>query len=404
MSIRYFATNRDCENLGQQETREKRLKLQRGGYHFVNMQAYMAYYLANVDNTTIPSKANVVDSQTEVFDDFLANKRIGNIVLCIHGFNVHFHEAQTWFGILTDTLRKTTALKNKIITDPVDNAEDQSLLNSDTVKPGSLTAFIGFSWPSNGSVFSYSNDQTEAIRSATSLANLIARIRLLEHKPCVNLISHSMGNFLSCHMLRQLINEEIFPQLFLTGRGKSSKTKIIEKRVSRIDSNSLTKQDKKDLFFIDRYIMLAPDIERRHVSKCVEDASTIDTDQEKASYIGPFYSGLWHLVGNVHNFYSRFDTALAISNIEKTPRKLMTEAKGILDSLTFNLLDYLERNPDQKWEQRLGATQHPINAPRNMCSHNAVELSGREIGHSDYIDSLQIADEIAKILTSEITR
>jgi hypothetical protein len=37
-----------------------------------------------------------------------------------------------------------------------------------------------------------------------------------------------------------------------------------------------------------------------------------------------------------------------------------------------------------------------------MKSHNAVELSGREIGHSDYVDSKEIVEEIASILVSPL--
>lgn len=44
MSIRYFATNRDCENLGQDFNRDDRINLQKGGYHFVDMEAYMSQY------------------------------------------------------------------------------------------------------------------------------------------------------------------------------------------------------------------------------------------------------------------------------------------------------------------------------------------------------------------------
>ena len=123
---------------------------------------------------------------------------------------------------------------------------------------------------------------------------------------------------------------------------------------------------------------------------------------EKTTYVGPFYSGLEHLVGQVHNFYSRFDGALAISNVEKSMREVALGAKGVLDKATFGVFDFLKRNPDEKWEQRIGATQHPINAPPNMKSHNTVELAGREIGHSDYVDSHEIAVEIAKILVSPI--
>ncbi len=111
----------------------------------------------------------------------------------------------------------------------------------------------------------------------------------------------------------------------------------------------------------------------------------------KEPYIEPFYSGLEHLVGQIHNFYSRFDGALAISNYEKAPRKALASAKGLFDKLTFGMIDFLERNSDEKWEQRLRATQQPIIAPPNMISYNAVELSEREIGHSDYVDSKEIA-------------
>jgi adenine-specific DNA methylase len=141
---------------------------------------------------------------------------------------------------------------------------------------------------------------------------------------------------------------------------------------------------------------LAADVERRHVTKCIA------IKEKRESYIGQFYSGLEHLVGQVHNFYSRFDGALAISNYEKIPRKALVEAKGVMDRITFGMIDFFKRNPDEKWEQRLGSTQHPIIAPPNMKSHNAVELSGREIGHSDYVDSREIAEEIAKILVSRL--
>jgi len=66
------------------------------------------------------------------------------------------------------------------------------------------------------------------------------------------------------------------------------------------------------------------------------------------------------------------------------------------------VLDFLEKNPDHKWEQRLGATQHPMIAPPNMQSHNTTELSGREIGHSDYVDSMEIVDAIAQVLSSPL--
>ena len=384
MSIRYFATNRDCENLGRDFSRDERINLQKGGYHFVDMEAYMSYYLSEVDSKTMPRGVVVEKSQEDVFDNFLNKEKVGSVVICVHGFSVHFHDAQTWYGILTDALRHTKSLNNRVITDPK-NQLDMELLNSDDVGKGELTAFIGFSWPSNGNVLSYLSDQGEARSSAHVLANLITRIRRMENNPNVNLICHSMGNFLVCHMFKQLVKEESLPY-----EPDAKKLEALKIRIGRDTA------DPEKRYFVDRYIMLAPDVERRHVTKCVE------IKGEKEPYVGQFYSGLEHLAGQVHNFYSRFDGALAISNYEKAPRKALVSAKGMLDKLTFGMIDFLERNPDEKWEQRLGATQHPIIAPPNMVSHNAVELSGREIGHSDYVDSKEIAEEVASILVSPL--
>lgn len=389
MSIRYFATNRDCEDLGKDFNREERIELQKGGYHFVDMELYMSYYLSEVEAKTMPPGVIVKDSQVEVFENFLENKKIGSVIICVHGFCVNFHDAQTWFGILTDALRHTESLKNRVVTDPIN--QDKHLLEDNAIQDGSLAAFIGFSWPSNGSVFSYLSDQGEARSSAHVLANIIARIRGMENRPSVNLICHSMGNFLACHMFKQLVKEESLPY-----EPDEEKMEALKIRISRNIANA------EQSYFVDRYIMLAPDVERRHITKCVKIPGNIGKPNEEAPYIGQFYSGLEHLVGKIHNFYSRFDGALAISNYEKAPRKALVSAKGVLDKLTFGMLDFLERNPDEKWEQRLGSSQHPIIAPPNMESHNAVELSGREIGHSDYVDSKEIAEEITNILDSQL--
>ncbi len=67
MSIRYFATNRDRENLGRDHSRKERINLQKGGYHFVNMQAYMSHYLSEVETKTMPGEVIVQDSQKEGF-------------------------------------------------------------------------------------------------------------------------------------------------------------------------------------------------------------------------------------------------------------------------------------------------------------------------------------------------
>ena len=378
MSLRYFATNRDRENLGHLMKRDERIALQRGGYHVLDMEAYMSHYLAEVDSKKMPVGVVVKNSNKVLWEDYLGHSSITQVVVCVHGFNVDLHEAQTWFGILTDSLREVPGLKNRIVTDPLE--QDRELLENGE----DLIAFVGFSWPSNGNVLSYPSDQREAIASTGPLANLIARINGLDPQPKVSLICHSMGNFLACNMFKQLLSDEIAPVLNQPSVTQGSET-------------GRDYPDKDNHNFVDRYIMLAADVERRHVTKCV--AKIVDDpEDEEATYLGPFYSGLEHLCGEVHNFYSRFDGALAISNVEKAPRKGLEAAKGLANSLTLGMLDFLERNPDHRWEQRLGATQHPMMSPPNMISHNAVQISNREIDHSDYVDSAPIADKIGEIL------
>ena len=85
--------------------------------------------------------------------------KVGSIVVCVHGFNVKLFEASTWFRVLTDTMKHIPDVGNRVITAPED------LANNAAATPGTLTAFIGFSWPSNGNVLSYPSDQKEAIGS-----------------------------------------------------------------------------------------------------------------------------------------------------------------------------------------------------------------------------------------------
>ena len=98
MSIRYFATNRDCENLGQDSNRKERIGFQRGGYHFVDMEAYMSYYLSEVEEKKMPKGVIVKDSEKDIFDNFLNNYKVGSVVICVHGFCVNFPDAQTWYS------------------------------------------------------------------------------------------------------------------------------------------------------------------------------------------------------------------------------------------------------------------------------------------------------------------
>ena len=375
--LKYFATNRDMDKLGRAvKVSSERHKLSRGGYYFVDMEKYMRYYLGTTDADEMPKGALVTDSEKEVFDSFVNDSRVGSIVVCVHGFNVKLFEAFTWFRVLTDTMKHLPDVGDRVITAPEDIAKNE------TEQPGSLTAFIGFSWPSNGNVLSYPSDQKEAIASKAAFGALLVRLKAT--KKSVKLICHSMGNFLACHTFVALVNELMVPPAAIDNEGLN---KLIKRGEKKADSEDVERND----WLVDTYVMIAPDIERRHITKCA--GAEVETD-----YVGPFYSGLQHLVKKKVNMYSRFDGALSVSNIEKGPRKLMHVAGDTASSLTLGLLDFLERNPDQKWEKRLGETPAPVNAPPGFVSVNATELANRKIDHSDHIDSAHVVARIAKEL------
>lgn len=378
MAIRYFATNRAVTNLGRAvSARSKRLQLQRGGYYFVDMDRYMAHYLGEVETETMPVEAIVGNDRDEtgssgdvIFGaDFLCNPKVGRIVVCVHGFNVELFEAFTWFRILTDSMRHVRGICERIVTRPTDI--------SDEATDGSMTAFIGFSWPSDGRALSYLSDQSEARATATAFGNLLVRLKALK-KP-VSLICHSMGNYMACHTLKGLVNEEFVPVKV------SNNVKPLLRRGAKERG---TEQVRRQDWLIDVFIMLAPDVERRHVTRAKGRGV-------ESTYDGPFYSGLQHLVRRNVNIYSRYDSALRVSDIEKSAREA---GIGVLSKVTLGLLDFQERNPDYRWEKRLGEAPHPVTAPPNFTSVNAIEVAGRPIDHSDHIDDAEIAREIASAL------
>ena len=382
MDIRFFATNRNPEKLAGQFDRDKRLALWRGGYYFVDMKKYMSYYLGTTDEGEMPKEAVVEDASKSVFgDEFLQRTAIKAVAIFVHGFNVTLHEAGTSFGILATTLSHTES-GSRFVSSPT----DCDACGEDCGR----VAIIGFSWPSNGKVVDYVADQRDATQSAHALANLIARIRCIRPDVRVHVVSHSMGNLVVCEMLRGLVDAQFHP--IAPEALEDTYRQVIPQRLVRKTDNS-TSTDR----FVDRLIMLAPDVERRHVMKSVLQKSTADG----RGYHGPYHSGLEHLVGKVYNFYSRHDRALEISNWEKSIRDKGLDVVGVLDGLTLGLFDFLKRNPDHKWEQRLGGTKHPETAPNNMRSRNATEMTGREIGHSDYVDSKEIGEEIARILVGD---
>ncbi len=385
--IRYFATNRDLDELsqvvpkGRADQREVRLKLSEGGYYFVDMDRYLRFYLATTDSTRIPKGAIVQTSDDDVFARFLADGRIGRVVVCVHGFNVELYEAYTWFRVLTDTMRHVPGVGDRMVTSPADLAAKPG-----NAKAGSLTAFIGFSWPSNGNVFSYASDQRDAVGSAAAFGGLLARIRVAGKS--LGLICHSMGNFLACHSLAGLVNKVSVPDCA---------DDAVRAMLERAPLKPGGEEVDRDAFFVDTMVMIAPDVERRHVTKCeVKDLD--DQDDVTNDYVGQFYSGLQHLVGKKVNVYSRFDSALNVSDLEKRPRDMALAVGDTVSRWSFGLLEFLERNPDQRWEKRLGSAPAPINASPGFVSVNATEIAGRKIDHSDHIDATPIAQRIAQEL------
>ena len=379
--LKYFATNRAMEHLGRATRKGQsnaRHKLSEGGYYFVDMEEYMRFYMGTTDAGDMPEGAVVTESHHSVFSRFLADRRIGTVVVCVHGFNVELFEAFTWFRILTDTMKNLPSIGARIVTSPAD------LTTGNEEKDGSLTAFIGFSWPSNGNVLSYASDQREAIGSMAAFGSLLARLKMTCKS--VNLICHSMGNFLACHTFAALVNKLIVPPVAINNPGIAD---FFERGRKVKDTECVTRPN--DAWLIDNYVMIAPDVERRHVTKC--DGGAVETD-----YVGQFYSGLQHLVHRKINFYSRFDGALTVSNIEKVPREAVLAVGDAASKLTFGLLEFLKRNPDQRWEKRLGEAPAPVNAAPGFTSVNATELANRKIDHSDHIDSRPIVARIASEL------
>ena len=391
--LQFFATNRAMETLERivedtDKERQRRIGMERGGYYFIDTHKFMSDFFATVDGASMPENALVADSKTAVFDAFLANPAVGRVVVCVHGFNVKLHHAITWFRILTDTMRNKGLADGMVL-----RADDPKLA---TAAPGSLTAFIGFSWPSNGSALAYNRDQADAVASAGAFDNLVGRIVAYDKK--ISLLCHSMGNYMACNALAALVKETTVPtamtaeslqkMLQISPQAANIKAKALQTKMRRnVDGQP-------DAFLIDRFVMVAPDVERRHVTKSIDQES-------KRQYVGPFYSALEHTVRETTNIYSRFDGALNISNIEKKPKDLALKVGDALSSLSFGMLDFLERNPDYKWEMRLGSSAHPVTAPPNMRSLNATEIAGRPIDHSDHIDVPELAVAIGKALGLE---
>jgi esterase/lipase superfamily enzyme len=385
--IRFFATNRDRHNLGRNVNREQRIQLQKGGYHWVDMKKYMAHYLATTEPSTMPPEVIITNSEEDVFKVFLDQNSVKHIIIGIHGYNVSFQGALTSFSVLADTLSialkesGTTLITDPIVSEKFEAASDREGVKSINIKydpilkdPNKkLIAFVGFSWSSNGKVVDYLSDRADALRAAPALANLIGYIRTQNPNAKIHIIAHSMGNYLICHMLGELVNKTIKPIYY---------NDAIERQLERQDLGG------ENAFFIDRYLMLAPDVERREVTQCDVD-SIRGTGSE---YNDPFFEGLRHLVQETHVFYSRYDNVLKASIVEKDV---------VHESLQRGVELFTGSDLQKRWESSLGLNPLPALAPDNMESHNATTLTNRTIDHGDYFDALDIAKKIVEVIMKD---
>ena len=368
-TIRYFATNRDRQKLGRAFDRDKRISLQSGGYHWIDTKVCMAQYLGSTNPSSIPIEAVVGNSQLDVLAGYLAKPCIRTVVIGIHGFNVPLHGAITSFSLLAELLQQHLAQQGHSLLmgppdpqHPIDETRDH-------------IAFIGFSWPSDGSVLAYQSDRNEATQSTAALANTIATIRTVNPGASVALIAHSMGNYLTCNMLASLLNKESWPQQAYQNDEAGHR---LVSGLSRRDQNGSAS-------FVDQYIMLAPDVERREVTQC----PNVQVGSDRLHYNGPFYGGLKHLVGHTHLFYSRHDSALQASVLEK--EALREPIEKLKQRLTGPELT-------RRWESSLGLNPLPSLAPPNMTGYNATRLTNRTIDHGDYFDAPAIISTIADLL------
>ncbi|MGR9014115.1 MAG: alpha/beta hydrolase [Gammaproteobacteria bacterium] len=157
---------------------------------------------------------NAKDGSKELLKQLRTSMKIDEIdtLIFIHGFNVSFKNAIESAGLLSDRYKELSAGKY-------------------------IPNIFVFSWPSDGSVIKYFDDRHDAVASgyafARGLMKLTTFLRTAPKKEAceqkINLIAHSMGNYVLRHALQQAKKiveggslSRIFDNIILTAADEDS--------------------------------------------------------------------------------------------------------------------------------------------------------------------------------------
>ena len=259
---------------------------------FTERAKKQAKIVAYHENIPDPGRAEAAQEGTklgskEMFDEVQNTLRQGrDVLIYVHGFNV------SWW----DAVGSALALKVML-----NQQKSSTQKNKDVL-------VVLFSWPSDGSALpfaAYRSDRTEAMGSGFALGRGFLKLRdflteatrprtKLEEtdakkwKPCfqnINVLCHSMGNYVLQHALQRIIEE----------------TPPKQKRLPRI---------------FDNVFLCSPDV----------DDNVLETDQP--------LSRLPEICRNISLYYNRGDLALRGSDITKgNPDRLGTNGTAKPDDL-----------------------------------------------------------------------
>lgn len=187
MVIVYFATNRNPNNASNPTDFGQRFSdSDLGDLRFGQVQVTEG----NLDSSTIKVLPNEPERGSKALFDQLRQtmrQRSLDSLIFIHGFNVDFKEA---------------------VESGAKISERYAQLSGNSYQPN---IFV-FSWPSNGKLFDYKNDRHDAEASGYAFARGLEKLTNFLRDPdsgqaCqqkINLMAHSMGNYVLRHALQQI--------------------------------------------------------------------------------------------------------------------------------------------------------------------------------------------------------